>query len=793
MGERLEQKTLETLEYPKILTRLAEHTSFAVSRRLALSLTPSTDVDEVRYRQRVTTEARKLLEVRSSVSIGGARDISEAVRRARLGGVLDPSELLSVHSTLVAGRTVRNTIAKLSNQLPLLAEMAGRLVDCPQLEREVARCLNDRAEVVDDASPLLRHIRSEIRVAHGRLLQRLNDLLSSPDYRHAIQEPIVTVREGRYVIPIKSEQKGQVRGVVHDQSASGATLFVEPLATVELNNRWRELQLDEEREVERILRSLSALVSASADVLDGNLAALGEIDLALAKARYSSAIGGVEPQLVGDRGSLSLINARHPLLGANVVPISVPLGGEYTVLVITGPNTGGKTVALKTVGLLTAMAQAGLHIPADEGSRVRIFESIYADIGDEQSIEQSLSTFSSHMTHIVSILREANERSLVLLDELGAGTDPAEGSALARAILGELLADRAWTVATTHYSELKAYAHITPGVENASVEFDLETLAPTYRLSVGLPGMSNALAIASRLGLADHIVEAARKLLNPDEVQVESLLAQIREERARAAADRARAEEIRADADKLRQRLAAQLRSIDEERQRLIAETRSELSAEIDELRRRLRRALLVAERPSTQVHDLMEAAREVKEIEKDLESRLPRPEPAAPESPDETTRELRPGDVVKVKSLNEIGEIVSLSDSRREAEVQLGSFKLKIAVSDLERSREGRPAERFVRSGGAKPRPDESRPTPSIDFEIRGWRADEVAPELDKYLDEAYLSGLPFVRVIHGKGTGVLRQVVREQLATHPLVRSFQSAPPNEGGEGVTVAVLNR
>lgn len=790
---QLEARTLEILEYPKILARLAEHTSFSVSRELALSLAPATDVEEVKSRQRLTTEAKRLLGMRSSMSIGGARDIAPAIRRARLGGVLETADLLDIQSTLVAGRTVRAAIVKLGQQLPLLSEIAQRIGQCDQLEREVARCLNDRAEVVDDASSLLGRIRSEMRVAHSRLLQRLNDLVASPDYRHVIQEPIITMRDGRYVVPVKAEQKGHLRGVVHDQSSSGATLFVEPLATVDLNNRLRELQLEEQREVERILRALSAMVAACADVLEENLRALGEIDLALAKARYSEAIRGVEPQLFDDpNGSMTLINARHPLLGTEVVPISVWLGGAFTVLVVTGPNTGGKTVAVKTVGLLTAMAQAGLHVPADEGSRVRVFERVFADIGDEQSIEQSLSTFSSHMTHIVQILREADASSLVLLDELGAGTDPAEGSALARAILSELLARGAWTVATTHYSELKAYAHLTPGVENASVEFDVDTLAPTFRLSIGLPGVSNALAIAARLGLGDEIVEAARKLLNPNEVQVESLLAQIREERVKAAADLRRAEEIKADAEKLRQRLSAQLRSLDQEREQLVAETRSQLSAEIEEVRRRLRRAIAVAERPSTQVRELVEAMQQVKEVETDLEVRLPRPQLTSAEPEEEVGQALRPGDIVLVRSLKETGELVSINELRGEAEVLLGNFKLRVAMSDLERSREARrlgPPSLASGVGGEK---SEERSVPRIDFEIRGWRAEEVAPELDKYLDEAYLSGLPFVRVIHGKGTGVLRQVVRSLLANHPLVKSFGPAPPNEGGEGVTIAVLS-
>jgi len=553
------RKALELLEFPRVRAQLAAFCGFSVSKELADALEPTSDAALVARRLALTSEAVRVLNSSPNLTTGGARDVRNPVERARRGGVLDPEELLTIQATIGAARVVRSTVSRLANLAPGLADFARLIVDCPALEQEIGRCLSETGDVLDSASPDLGRIRSEMKVAHQKLLDRLHDIVFGGAHRAALQEPLVTMREGRYVVPVRSDSRSQLRGIIHDQSASGQTVYVEPLATIDLNNRWRQLQLEEQHEIERILRALSQQVAANADSLDSSVIGLGEIDLNLGEARLAEAQRAVEPVLetrpgdAGQRG-LRLINARHPLLQGKVVPITIRLGDDFNVMVITGPNTGGKTVALKTAGLLTLMAQSGLHVPAESGSQIHIFEEVLADIGDEQSIEQSLSTFSSHMRNVVQIVRSAAPNTLALLDEVGAGTDPAEGSALARAVLRRLLERGTWVIATTHYTELKAFAHDTAGLTNASVEFDAETLAPTYRLLIGLPGKSNALAIAHRLGLDDAVLADASQYIDASQIEVENLLAGIQTERRRAdevlvaveaeqhAAERARAE-----------------------------------------------------------------------------------------------------------------------------------------------------------------------------------------------------------------------------------------------------------
>ncbi|HHX44961.1 MAG TPA: endonuclease MutS2, partial [Chloroflexi bacterium] len=539
----MEDRYLATLEYVKITHQLAAHTAFSAGRALALALRPSADPEEVRLRLQETTEAKALLSKRSDVSVGGARDVRPLMRRAALEAMLQPTELLEIRVTLLSARNLRSVLLRLEAEYPLLAARAEGLEPLPEVIEAIGSCLDDEGRVLDTASPALARIRHEVAVAHDRLLERLRRIVSAGRNAPYLQEPIVTERNGRYVIPVKTEYKGRIQGIVHDQSSSGATLFIEPLETVELNNYWHELQLQERHEVERILSELTALVGQEAKTITRNVEILAELDLALAKGQYSFELHAVpaeltpaawplapdDAELPPGRQPLHLIKARHPLLPREtVVPIDVYLGGTKTVLVITGPNTGGKTVSLKTVGLLAAMSQAGLHIPAADGSRLPVFTGIYADIGDEQSIEQSLSTFSSHMTRIIAILRQADQGALVLLDELGAGTDPVEGSTLAQALIDTLLAKGCLTICSSHYSQLKLYAFSTPRVENASVEFDVETLAPTYVLTIGLPGRSNALAIAQRLGLDDAIVAQARAMLSAEDLQADAQLARVR-------------------------------------------------------------------------------------------------------------------------------------------------------------------------------------------------------------------------------------------------------------------------
>lgn len=795
------KRTSETLELPSILDRLAQYASFSASHDLAIALAPSPSFEEVSRLQRLTAEARRLLDIRPNVSIAGARDVRDTVHRASLGGALEPLELLDISSTLACGRVIRSTLTRLAGQLPLLAEIAERIVVHEKLEREIARCITPKGEVADTATPILRRLRAEVRSAHQRLIERLEGLVNSAGLRHLIQEPIITQRGGRYVIPIKADFKGQFKGIVHDQSASGATVFVEPLETVDLNNRWRKLQLEEQREAQRVLRMLSSAVGDAADDLKDSVEALAEIDLALAKARYASALRAVSPRLIrhapddaSDGGDphattfLNLINARHPLLGESVVPISIHLGGDFFILVITGPNTGGKTVALKTVGLLVLMAQCGLQIPADEGSALRVFSRVYADIGDEQSIEQSLSTFSSHMTRVLEVLKEADEESLALLDELGAGTDPAEGSALARAVLQYLVKRRVPTISTTHYSELKAFANATPGVENACVEFEPETLAPTFRLSIGLPGRSNAIAIARKLGVPTEVIESASGMLDPVETQADRLLAQIQSERDRIERERLAVERLKDEVEALKTRLDERLEAIEKERQAAVEKAWRQVEREVEETRERLIAALeLEGQRADRE--QLAAALNEARQVQKIVDAKIAEPADRQLE-PSIRARELQSGDHVLVKSLNQYGELISPPDSRGEAEVQLGSFKVKVRSRDLEPVRSARQPSGNLAATRTEVRLA-SRDAPPPQIEVRAWRVEQVLPVLEKYIHEAYLAGLPEVRVIHGKGTGVLRQVVREQLAQNPLVRSFRTAEPRDGGEGVTVVEL--
>jgi DNA mismatch repair protein MutS2 len=795
----MDARYLHTLEYPKILERLARHTSFSAGRELALALEPSSEVSEVRRRQRETSEARALQDLRADISLGGARDVRPLARRAYVGATLLPADLLEIRQTLVSGRTLKRAITRLSAQFPILAGHAQWIEECTDLVNEIERCISERGELQDDASPALARIRRELAVARDRLMERLQRLIGSSEVAPYLQEALITQRSGRYVIPIRAEARARVPGIVHDQSASGATLFIEPLATVEMNNRWRELELQEQHEIERILARLTAQAADEGPLIERTVEMLARLDLAFAKGHYSHETQATAPRLwapgqplpepeppgqdgaqARPRAPLTLLRARHPLLAPEtVVPIDVWLGGDFAVLVITGPNTGGKTVALKTVGLLALMHQAGLHLPADGDSILPVFCGVYADIGDEQSIEQSLSTFSSHMSTIVDILRQAGPGSLVLLDELGAGTDPVEGSALARAIIKALLARELMAVATTHYSELKLFAYATPGVSNASVEFDVETLSPTFELTIGLPGRSNALAIASRLGLAQALVEEATALIAPADREADTLLAEIKQAREEAQAALKQSLQAQAEAGQLRQSLARELAAIDETRRQLLGEARAQVQRELEAVRAELR-ALSAGLATETLTQEwLRQASKRVRELERQVRS-TPPPTPPRP-----AAGPLEVGDTVLVTSLGQTGELAGLEGD--EAEVQVGSFRLRTRAGDLE-LRHRAPRER---SAGAAPVRVATPPSPGMELDLRGQRVEEALPRLDKYLDSAYLAGLPSVRIIHGKGTGALRQVVRDLLAQNPLVASHRSGEREEGGEGVTVAML--
>src|SRR5579859_7935315 len=630
-----------TLEFDAVREQLARHTSFSAGRELALELLPTAQIEEARRRQAATTEALTLPGLRPGLHMGGVHDVRPLAERARVGGVLGTEELLDVASTVRSARAWRRGLATLRDETPTLLELAEvYLYDHPGLVEDIQDAISESREVLDSASPALARIRAELRGAHDRLVTRMREIMSSAPFRDAVQDPVVTQRAGRYVIPIRAEARGQVPGIVHDQSASGATLFVEPLAVVEMANRWRTLILEEEREVERILRALSQEVGEQADALLSSVEGLAQIDLARARAALAEQHRAAAPELVSlprpaGQPVLRLLNARHPLLRGEVVPISFELGGDFDLLLITGPNTGGKTVALKTAGLLSLMAQAGLFIPADEGSLVAVFERIQADIGDEQSLQQSLSTFSSHISRIVRMLRDADSCSLILLDELGAGTDPQEGAAIARALL-DFLRDRgAYVVATTHYPELKSYAEGTSRVQNASVEFDIQTLSPTFRLMIGMPGRSNALAIAERLGMPREVLDVARTYVTPQARETEALLEEIARERSIAEDARVRALKEAAEAATMKVRARAALRDAEKKHREVWEHAQAAADEELADLRRQAHRVRL--QLASSRERGQAEPVRAAVEAAMGLASLTAPPPPVIPEPEPET------------------------------------------------------------------------------------------------------------------------------------------------------------
>jgi DNA mismatch repair protein MutS2 len=784
-----------------VIARLAALTTYPPARERAFSLLPSTDYGDVLRRQRMTAEARRLREIQPNVGLGGASDIRASIQKAALGGLLDPPELLAVRETVAAGRALRGNLTRLSAQVPLLAELSKTIDDLGDLHAEIGLCISRRGEVLDSASPALGALRAQVHAAHDRLTRRMQEILANAAARGIVQDPIVTLRSGRYVIPVKADFRGQLRGIVHDISASGATAFVEPLGVVELGNTWREAQIEEEREVERILRRLSALVGEEEQALIQNVAAIAEIDLQVAKARLGDQMlatqlpydGAGQPWLVRGPSEIVLEDARHPLLTHDPVPISLRVGAAFRVLLITGPNTGGKTVALKTVGLLALMTQAGLPVPAAEGTRIPVLADVFADIGDEQSIEQSLSTFSSHMGTIISILSEARENTLVLLDELGAGTDPAEGSALARAIIERLLESGALTVATTHHGELKTFAQGTPGVSNASVEFDPVSLAPTYGLVIGLPGRSNALAIARRLGMPEAIIARAREQIAPEQLHMEHLLARIQQERDELQ-ERVRAERTAShEAEEIRRQLADRLDSIDRERDAILQQARAETDEELREARLKMRTAVRAIERDDRERADITVASQALQEVES-AQRRLDRREQPrrrrrpVPASAGIAPHELHPGDRIWVRGLAQAGEAIGIPNDDDEVEVRLGSLRTRVEIEQIERIERPSATSRVTISV-APLRP--SGISAGDQIEVRGQRVEEALPKVEEYLENAYEAGVPYVRIVHGKGTGTLRRVVRDRLLSSPIVSSFETAAQNEGGEGVTVVHL--
>jgi DNA mismatch repair protein MutS2 len=850
----MDDKALTILEYPKILERLAAYCAFAASVEKARLLRPTNDPVLARQLQAETREALALLMIHPELSIGGARDVRSQVDLALHGAMLAPNELLDVKSTLVAARTLARTFERLAFQFPVLTGIVTQLPPPFGLIDAISRALSERGEILDSASDKLEHIRRDLRVVHDRLMSRLQRMVSDPKNTPILQEALITQRDGRYVLPLRAEFKGRIRSIVHDQSSSGATLFVEPLAIVEMNNQFRELQLAERDEERRILTELSHQVGQYAFEINQAVEVMASLDLILSRAKFADDLHASEPALVpletkpaagsgqppassqqilairqpaGMGGAqkneadehakiqnpkskiinptIRLIEARHPLLDQlTVVPIDFELDPDTFVLVITGPNTGGKTVALKTVGLLALMAQSGLHIPAHSGSELSVFDAIYADIGDEQSIEQSLSTFSGHITNIIHILENADNRSLVILDELGAGTDPQEGAALARSILTHLVERHITTLVTTHHPELKAFAHGTPGVTNASVEFDLETLRPTFHLTIGLPGRSNALAIAQRLGLPEPIILAARAEISPDDLRADDLLNEIHHQRNQSRLARQQAEQARQEAEALRLELITRLEKIEEERQKVLDDARTEATSQLETLQDELASVRRTLARHRQPVEALKEVEEIVEQLEEQIELPVERQEPAyGPEQhkvEQERRRAIRVGDKVRLRNLGAQGVVTTLG--AEEAEVQVGVLRVRTKLADLElpspsgavasSSERTSPKDEGQQFKTKHTKSEAALPeSPGIELDLRGQRADDAEIALERYLDAAFLAGLPWVRIIHGKGTGKLREVVRQALRSHPYIKSSEPGGEKEGGDGVTVAKL--
>ena len=785
------------LEYPQVIERLASYAEFSLSEALARSLQPYTDPALIRSKLELVSEARRLLSVNDSIRLGGCIDAGPLLAIAEKSGTLEGEVVHRLGYMLSIGRDLGRSLKYHAAEYPKLAVLADGLTPPKGLIETINNTVTDRGEVLDSASDKLASIRREIHNAYNRLLGRLEKMLHDPKLQPMIQDAVITQRGGRYVIPLKAECKGQLKSIIHDQSASGATIFVEPLAVVDANNAYQELQLAERDEVHRILRILSEQIADSAQEIRTVNNTLAEIDFVLMCAKYADDLDANEPILAEKRHRtgnpvIKLYGARHPLLPKEkAVPIDVVLEEDKYVVIITGPNTGGKTVSLKTVGLMVLMMQSGLHIPAESGSELSPFMNVFADIGDEQSIEQSLSTFSGHMTNQIRILDRANAKTLMLLDELGSGTDPQEGSALARAIMEYIVDHRIPCFAATHFSELKMYAQSTPGVTNASMEFDLKTLRPTYHLTIGLPGRSNALLIAKKLGLNEEILANAQKTIDPADMHADNLLDEIRRQYDAAKKARSHADRMRSLAENSQRELQKRLDTIEDEREKILQESRDALEEEVRELREELARIRRTMNRSKAPAEEVRQLDQDLKAAEKTVKKSGSKAMKNAANLTED--RPLKVGDKVRVRSLGTESLAVISAVDGDEAEIRLGALRMRVPLRDLSRKNDAEIPEEPVteRSGSARVSGEIFHASPGVEIDLRGLDSQEMSERLEKYLDDAALAGLPYVRIIHGKGTGILRRTARRLLLDHPHVKYIESGQDNEGGDGVTVAHL--
>lgn len=791
----MNERTLRVLEFKKIKSMLIDKAESKLGKEVAKKLNPITNLSEVEYAQQETHEAVNIIIRRGRPPLGGIHDVLSELKRAEIGSMLMPVNLLRIGDTLRAARRLKSFLKqdkqdKTSNY-KILENMILSLNTLKEIEDEIFNAIISEEEISDNASTTLKNIRRQIQSKNSSIRNKLNSIINSSTNRKYLQDAIITIRGDRFVVPVKQEYKPNFPGLVHDQSSSGATLFIEPMSVVELNNQLKELKLKEKEEIERILAELTELVATESEGIRENQKLLAHLDFIFAKAKLGLEMKGTKP-LLNSNGFINIKEGRHPLLDENeVVPTNIHIGNDFTTLVITGPNTGGKTVTLKTVGLFTLMAQSGLQIPAEYGTQMAVFENLFADIGDEQSIEQSLSTFSSHMTNIVNILKSVDENSLVLFDELGAGTDPTEGAALAMAILNYLHKKNIRTVATTHYSELKVYALTTEGIENASVEFDVETLSPTYKLLIGVPGKSNAFEISKRLGLQDFIIDDAKELISKENVEFEDVLASIEKDRRISAENREESERLKKEIDKLKLELKDKKEKIDKTKERIIREAKKEAKKLVKEAKAEADYIVDEIKNISSEIEKerrkkLQEAKDKLKDKLDDIESDIS--ENVLSKKSKKIPKNLKEGETVKLINLNQIGTVITPPDSDGNLVVQVGIMKVTVSVTTIERTKD-----KSKSATTAKTKTMIKSKSKSIknEIDLRGNSLEEAILDVDKYLDDVYIAGLGQVHIIHGKGTGVLREGIKQLLNNHRHVKSFRLGKHGEGGSGVTVVEI--
>lgn len=793
----MDERTLKVLEYKKIIDILAEYTVSNLGREVVLSLKPSNNLYEVKEWLQETGEAVEILLKRGSIPLEGIYDIRAPLKKAEIGSIIENGELLKISDTLASVRKLKAFIKEEKNEgtYPIVEDLISLSVELKNIETSINNVIVSEDEISDNASPELFSVRKKIKDTHIRIRDKMNSMVTSTSYQKYLQEQIITIRGDRYVVPVKQEFRGNMPGVVHDQSASGATLYIEPMAIVEMNNDLKQLKIRESDEERKILLHLSKLISEKNQEIRTNLEILTTLDFIFAKAKFSLEYNCVEP-LINNTGRINLKKARHPLIAADIViPIDIHLGETFNILVITGPNTGGKTVSLKTVGLLVLMAQSGIHIPAADRSEISIFNQVFADIGDEQSIEQSLSTFSSHMKNIVKILKEVTDKSLVLFDELGAGTDPTEGAALAMSILDLLRNKQIRTIATTHYSELKAYALTTPGLCNGSVEFDIQTLKPTFRLSIGMPGKSNAFEISMKLGLSEAIIERARDFITKDKIKFEDVITNLEESRRKADKERDISEKLRYETELLKKEAEQKLDKVISQRESIIKNAYEEAKQIMDKQKTTINEMIKeLKEAADKEAKEKLSASEKVRlkirDIENDMQSKsndilFMRTRKHKP------PKKLKLGDTVRIVKLDQKGSVASLPDENGNLTVQAGIMKVNVNINDLQLEKQENKDE-VIKVKYTNIARSKSLNLP-LELDLRGKTLDEALFDTDKYLDDVYLSGIKNVTLIHGKGTGVLRSGITQLLKDHPNVKSYRAGGYHEGGIGATIVELKQ